>query len=61
MHSITHAYVKNCLYINAAQSAHAFMCEHEHTVLHVQKITYYAHKCTHTRHFTHAHDTVGFQ
>lgn len=28
---------------------------------HVQKITYYAHKYTHMHHFTHAHDTGGFQ
>lgn len=38
-----------------------YMCEHEHTVPHVQKIAYYAHKYTHMHHFTHAHDTVGFQ
>ncbi len=37
------------------------MCEHEHTVSHVQKIANYDHKYTHTRNFTHAHDTVGFQ
>lgn len=62
MHRIAQAHIKSCLvHINATQSVHALMCEREHTVPHVQKITYYAHKYTHMRHFTHAHDIVGFQ
>lgn len=48
-------------YINAAQSVRACMCEHEHTVSHVQKRNaHYDHKYMHMRNCTHAHDTVGF-
>ncbi|KAJ4937478.1 hypothetical protein JOQ06_002113, partial [Pogonophryne albipinna] len=28
---------------------------------HYRKIAFHAHKYTHTSHFTHTHDTVGFQ
>lgn len=47
--------------INGTQSVLTLMCEREHTAPHVQKTTYYAHKYVNVCHFTHAHDTVGFQ